>query len=179
MAPSSDPPTYTPAHVAAAFFIKPAALRSWHALDGNGLITDADGGATLAPGIKRRYSLADAIRIGMVVRLSGADGGKLFNLSVTDAVGIANALRDTVTGALVYRQAGSDYEWFAIADRDNRRRNPWRVQVFASRAELAGHIAAHGVPLANMVLPLQNHIDAGVAALTRPGIADMSGPAHD
>lgn len=165
--------SYTPAHVAAAFFLNGTTLRGWHGPASGALATDADDAIALRPGgAKRRYSFADAVRIGIVEHLSSPDRAAL-GIRVSDAVRLANALRPHIDAAIADLLADSEAQPVALAALDSHPTPDWRVLVCRSARGLGEQLTS-GMPMTGILLSLADHIRRAELALSRVGIADMS-----
>lgn len=123
--------TYSARQVAAASFIQPVTLHSWHS-DRIGLVRDA------AARSGRRYSFADAVVVGLVATL--ADDLNGFGIPVRLAAALCNRLRPFIEAQIASHKPDiyvslDGAQPVAVARRSNGAPGGWEVQTFDTIAQ--------------------------------------------
>jgi hypothetical protein len=166
---------YSPGRVAAAFFLKPGTLRSWHASPLE-LASEPP-----EPNGRRRYSFADAALVALVASLTDLYNGNP-GMSAARAIGLANVARNAIrdfAGRFDGFEALNAASPVIVAWGDRGDRNGWRVHAFASIKDLAEALAATDptmrASLDTMTIDVVALFTRTATALTRPGLAEEPG----
>lgn len=165
--------TFGPGLVAAAFWVPAVSLRAWHA-EPLGLQCDGD---VFRP--RRKYSLADCARIGLVAKWAHAPASFM---GLKAAIELANLLRPAFAAELENYDPDDIFERrpVAVAERLGYGEG-WRVGYFRTVGEMTAAMLAvpHpdiGVhfPLNIVVVDIHIAISAARAALSRPGVQGIA-----